>query len=78
MEAAEIIRLQIRVEELTLEDATAGVFEEKYEFAEDLELIQDGTEEKKAKDPMDEELGDDEEEKLEEAPEVPTLLSAIV
>ena len=39
MEAAEIIRLQIRVEELTLEDATAGVFEEKYEFAEDLELI---------------------------------------
>lgn len=75
MEVAEQIRFSVRFEEQTLDDATVGVFEERYEFAEDLELIEDGKEEKKVKEQLDEA---DVEEKLEEAPEVPTLASAIV
>lgn len=54
MEVAELIRYQIRVEETTLEDATGGVFEEKYEFAEDLEHIHDSNEEQKAIEPPEE------------------------
>ena len=76
MDAAEFMRLQIRVEEQTLEDATAGVFEERFEFAEDFELIRDGEEETKVIDPQDQE--DDDQETLEQAPEIPTLLSAVV
>ena len=37
MDVAEEMRLQIIVEEVPLDEATGGIFEEKFEFAEELE-----------------------------------------
>ena len=39
VEVAELMRLKIRIEEQTLDEATGEVFEERFEFAEDLEVI---------------------------------------